>query len=41
MPETGKWYAEVDCDVVGSGVGFGITEEPSTAINSYIGNWDK
>jgi len=38
MPETGKWYAEVECDVVGSGVGFGITEEPSTAVNSYIGN---
>ena len=38
VPETGKWYAEVECDVVGSGVGFGISEEVSTAINSYIGN---
>ena len=38
MPETGKWYAEVECDVVGNGVGFGIVEEPSTATNKYIAN---
>ena len=38
LPETGKWYAEVECDVVGSGVGFGISENVSTAINKYIGN---
>ena len=37
IPTSGKWYMEVRAYEVGAGCGIGITQEPTTGINVYLG----
>ena len=37
IPTSGKWYIEVRAYEIGAGCYIGITQEPTTAINVYLG----
>ena len=37
IPTSGKWYTEVRAYEIGAGCYIGITQEPTTAINVYLG----
>ena len=37
IPTSGKWYTEVRAYEIGTGCYIGITQEPTTAINIYLG----
>ena len=37
IPTSGKWYMEVRAYEIGAGCYIGITQEPTTAINVYLG----
>ncbi len=37
IPTSGKWYIEVRAYEIGAGCGIGITQEPTTGINVYLG----